>query len=134
MTQELFSKKPKEIEDKIKEYNATPTKSYINESFFLYDKSNTIKKTFVTAINKQLSLYGSFSYFLGKTSIKNINLIDVNNSLKFLVEKKSLKDNLKLQIAYVSGSDINTEDKKIHDFSTTRLGKRKKKHAHPGAY
>ena len=50
----------------------------------------------------------------------------MNNSLKFLVEKKSLKDNLKLQIAYVNGSDINTEDKKIHDFSITRLGKRKK--------
>ena len=50
----------------------------------------------------------------------------MNNLLKFLVEKKSLKDNLKLQIAYVNGSDINTEDKKIHDFSITRLGKRKK--------
>ena len=82
---------------------------------FFY-KSNTIKKTYVTAINKQLSLYGSFSYFSGKTSIKNIKLIDVNNSLKSLVEKTLLKDSLKLQIVYVNGSDVNTEDQKIHDF------------------
>ena len=54
--------------------------------FFLYDKSNLIKKT---AINKQLSLYGSFSYFSGKTSIKNLKLIDVINSLKFLIKKKN---------------------------------------------
>ena len=96
----------------------------INESFFLYDKSNLIKKT---AINKQLSLYGSFSYFSGKTSIKNLKLIDVINSLKFLIKKKSLKDNLKLQIAYADGSDVKTEDQKIHDFSITKLRKRKKK-------
>ena len=96
LTQELFSEKPKEIKDKIKKYNAIPTKNFINESFFLYDKSNMIKKTFITAINKQLALYGSFSYFSAKTSVKNIKLIDVNKSLKFLVEKKSLKNNLKL--------------------------------------
>ena len=67
------------------------------------------------------------SYFSGKTSIKNLKLIDVINSLKFLIKKKSLKDNLKLQIAYADGSDVKTEDQKIHDFSITKLRKRKKK-------
>ena len=71
-------------------------------------------------------LYGSFSYFSGKTSIKNIKLIDVINSHKFFIEKKSLKDNLKLQIAYINGSNVKTEDKKTHDFSITKLGKRRK--------
>ena len=60
-TEELFSKKKKDIEEKIAEYEIIPTTNFINESYFLYDKSNLIKKTFVTAINKQLSLYGSFS-------------------------------------------------------------------------
>ena len=50
----------------------------------------------------------------------------MTSPLKFLIEKKSLKDNLKLQIAYENGSDVNTEDKKIHDFSITKLRKRKK--------
>ena len=125
LTKELFSNKKKTIEQKIAEYNAIPIKNFINESFFLYDRSNAIKKTFVTAIDKELSFYRSFSYFSGKTSIKNIKLIDVNNPLKFLVEKL-LRDNLKLKIAYVNGSDVHTEDKKIHDFSITKLGKRRK--------
>ena len=42
------------------------------------------------------------------------------------MEKKSLKDNLKLQIAHVNGSEVKTNDKKIHDFSMTKLGKRRK--------
>ena len=125
LTEELFSNK-KTIKQKIAEYNVIPIKNFINESFFLYDRSNAIRKTFVTAIDKELSIYGSFSYFSGKTSIKNIKLIDVTNPLKFLVEKKSLKDNLKFKIAYVNGSDVNTEDKKIHDFPITKLGKRRK--------
>ena len=125
-TSEIFFPAKKTIEEKIAEYKAIPTTNFINESYFLYDKSNLIKKTFVTAINKQLSLYGSFSYFSGKTSIKDLKLIDVINSLKFFVEKKSIKDHLKLQIAYVNGSDVKTEDKKINDFSITRLGKRRK--------
>ena len=78
----------------------------------------------MTAINKQLSLYGSFSYFSGKTSIKDLKLI--NSPLNFLVEKRSLKVNLKIQLAYINGSDVKTEDKKIHDFSITKLGKRQK--------
>ena len=92
----------------------------------MYDKSNIIKKTFISALNKQLSIYGSFSYFPGSAWIKNLKLLDVSNSLKFLLEKKALKKDLKLQILYVSGKEVNTEDKKIHDFSITRLKKRRK--------
>ena len=111
---------------KIAEYKAIPTINFINESFFLYDKSNTIKKTFISALNEQLSIYGSFSYFSGNTSIKKLKLLDVSNSLKFLVEKKALKEDLKLQIAYVNGKEVETEDKDIHVFSITRLKKRRK--------
>ena len=107
----------------MQEYKAIPTKNLINESFFLCDKSNTIKKTFITALNKQLSIYGSFSYFSGNVSIKKLTLLEVSNALKFLIEKKVLKDNLKLQIAYVSGNEVRTEDKKVHQFSIMRLGK-----------
>ena len=111
---------------KIEEYQKIPKLNFINESFFLYDKSNIIKKTFISALNKQLSIYGSFSYFPGSAWIKNLKLLDVSNSLKFLLEKKALKKDLKLQILYVSGKEVNTEDKKIHDFSITRLKKRRK--------
>ena len=90
------------------------------------DKSNTIKKTFITALNKQLSIYGYFSYFSGNVSIKKLTLLEVSKALKFLIEKKVLKDNLKLQIAYVSSNEVRTEDKKVHHFSIMHLGKRQK--------
>ena len=78
----------KKIREKIEEYKEIPIKHFINENYFLYDKSNLIKKT-ITAINKQLSLYGSFSYFSGKTSISNLKLLTSNDFLKFPVEKNS---------------------------------------------
>ena len=51
---ELFFPTKENIEDKIAEYNNFPTKDFVNEIYFLYDKSNLIKQTFVTAINKTL--------------------------------------------------------------------------------
>ena len=51
---------------KVKEYGEIELKEFINQSFFLYDKSNTIKKTFITALNKEISIHGSFSFFSGK--------------------------------------------------------------------
>ena len=60
---EIFFPQEKEIREKITEYNATPIKNFINESYFLYDKSNFIEETFVTAINKKLSIYGLFIHF-----------------------------------------------------------------------
>ena len=116
----------KKIREKIEEYKEIPIKHFINENYFLYDNSNLIKKT-ITAINKQLSLYGSFSYFSGKTSISNLKLLTSNDFLKFPVEKNSLKSNLKLQLTHVNGSDVTTNHKKNHPFSIAKLGKRKKK-------
>ena len=68
---------------------AIPTKNFINDSYFLCDKSNLIQKTYITALNKQIVLYGSFSYFSGKTTTKNLTLLSTNNFLKFFIEKKN---------------------------------------------
>ena len=57
---------------------------------------------------------------MGKNSISNLKLLTSNNFLKFVIEKNSLKSNL-------DGSEIKTSDNKIHHFSITKLGKRRKK-------
>ena len=49
LTEELFfkkkkKKKKKDVEEKIAEYKIIRTTNFINESYFLYDKSNLIKK------------------------------------------------------------------------------------------
>ena len=64
---------------------------------------------------------------MGKTSISNLKLLTLNNFLKFLVEKKSLKSNLRLQLAQIDGSEVKTSNNKFHHFSITKLGKRRKK-------
>ena len=71
--EKFLTKTEREIANKLSEYRAIPTKNFINESYFLYDKSNLIKKTYITAL-KQIALYGSFSYFTGKTTAKNLTL------------------------------------------------------------
>ena len=55
----------------------------------MYDKSNLIKETFVTAINEKLSIYGSFSHFQGKTEEEEIRPLSAGNLLKFLVDKNT---------------------------------------------
>ena len=58
----FFSRK-KGIEETIEKLNRTGTDFYINESYFLYNRSYFIKQTFITALNKTISIYDSISYF-----------------------------------------------------------------------
>ena len=52
-TQYSFCPVQQQIEEKIKEYNAVPSKNFINKSYFLYDTSGLIKESYITAINKK---------------------------------------------------------------------------------
>ena len=51
------------IEQNTRSYNNVPQKYFINESHFLYDKSDLVKETYITAVNKKILIYGSISYF-----------------------------------------------------------------------
>ena len=114
------------MKDKIADYSNFPTKDFVKESYFLYDKSNLIKKTFVTTTNKASLIYGPFSYFSGKVAEKEIKLLDVSNTLKFYIERRALKKGLKFQLVHINGDNPVIKDKKIHNFSITRLGKKRK--------
>ena len=74
-----------------------------------------------------LNLYGSFSYFSGKTRSSNLKLLSSSNFLKFLVEKNSQVSNLKFQLAQINGSDIKTTNNKIHHLSIIKIGKKRKR-------
>ena len=62
----------------------------------------------------------------GKITEKEIKLLDASNFLKFFIEKKVLKKDLKFQLTYISGKNPKIKDNKIHNFSITRLGKKRK--------
>ena len=52
-TEALFFSEQNAIEDAIKISKNIPVVCYINESYFLYDKNDLIKETFITALNKK---------------------------------------------------------------------------------
>ena len=64
-----------QIEEKIKEYDTVPSKNFINESYFLCDKSGLIKESCITAINKKVSLFESTSYFDRKAENEILKLV-----------------------------------------------------------
>ena len=125
-TQYSFYPVQQQIEEKIKEYNAAPAKNFINKSYFLYDKSGLIKESYITAINKIFSLYGSTSYFDRKTENEILKLVSPENSLRFLVDKDTVRNNLSFQLASVSGGVPTLKDKKNHNLSLTKLGRKRK--------
>ena len=55
------------IKTAIDNYIKELTFSFVNESYFLYDKSNMTKQTLITKIKKMISVYGSISYFHKKS-------------------------------------------------------------------
>ena len=63
LTRGHFFSRKKGIEKAIEKLNKIGTDFYINESYFLYDRIDFIKQTFITALNKTISIYGSISYF-----------------------------------------------------------------------
>ena len=70
------------------------TVGFINESYFLYDKSNVIEQTFVTEINKLISVYGFLSFFNTKSVNKKVQIVSFKNPLKFTVLKDTIKNAL----------------------------------------
>ena len=69
-------------------------------------------------------MYGSTSYFGRKTENEILKLVSPENSLKFLVDKDTVRNNLSFQLASISGDVPTLKDKKIHDLSLTKLGRK----------
>ena len=100
---------------------------YINESYFLYDKSDLIKETFITALSKKVSTYGSISYFNKKTGNKIFKIISPEKFLKFYVEKDATKYSLSFQLTNTSGKLPKIKNKKNYNLSLTRIEEKRKK-------
>ena len=92
----------------------------------MYDKSNLVTDTYIIAINKKISTYGSFSYFNKKTANETLHLISPENMLNFLVNKDTIKNSWSFQLLGVNENVSKLKDKKIHDLSLTKLGKERK--------
>ena len=70
-----FSPKDFEINEQLEVENFIKKTQFIQGSYFLYDKGNVIKRSFITELNKFLTIYGSVSYFGQKKTINQTNNI-----------------------------------------------------------
>ena len=71
-------------------------------------------------------MYGSTSYFDRKTENEILKIVSPENSLKFLVDKDTIRNNLSFKLASISGTVATLKEKKIHDLSVTKLGRKRK--------
>ena len=101
---EIF-KLPQEklVETALRNYREKLTTNFVNESYFLYDKSELIKETYITKLKKKILIYVSVSYFNKKTENKIFPIISLENCLKFTVEKDTVKNNLDFKLTNISG-------------------------------
>ena len=92
----------------------------------MYDKCDLIKEAYITALNKEISIYGSISYFNKKTENEIFKIITPENFLKFFVNRDINKDSLSFQLTSVSGNLLTLKDKKNSQSILYKNRKKKK--------
>ena len=92
----------------------------------MYDKSNLIKYTFTTALDKKILIYGSVGYFNKKIENKIFKIVSPKEFLKFYVEKDVTRNSLSFQLTNISGDIQKLKGSKIYNFSLTRIGEKRK--------
>ena len=71
-----------------------------------------IEQTFITEINKLISVYGSISYFDKKSISEAVEIVSFSNPLKFFVVKNMIKNTLDYQLTKINGNLFVLNDKK----------------------
>ena len=126
-TKRQFFSRRQSIEEAVEKLNKILTDFYINGSYFLYDKIGFIDQTFITALNKKISIYGSISYFNKKTINDITKIINLEEFLKLFVKKDTLKDSINFQLTNINGQIPQLRGSKIYNFSLSKIGKKRKR-------
>ena len=79
-----------------------------------------IEQTFITEINKLISVYGSISYFNKKSVNQAVEIVSFDNPLKFSVVKNKIKNTLSFQLTKIDGTLPILKDKKYISFLSQR--------------
>ena len=100
--------------------NAVEQINLFQKSYFIYDRSNFMERTFINEI-KFLPIYCSGNFY-GETEKEKIDLITGKNAKSFFIEK-SVKKELNLKIVKVSEKKTETTDNKIPRIARKRKTK-----------
>ena len=81
----------------------------------MYDKSNLIKDTFITPLNKKILIYGSISYFNKKTENEIFKIVSPEEFFKFFVNKDVIRNSLSFQLTIINGDIPKLKGSKIYN-------------------
>ena len=126
-SKESFNPQEKPIRVATENYKNKLLVNYINESSFLYDKSDLIKETYIIEVNRKVLIYGSISYFNKKTENEIFRIVSPETYLKFHVERNVIKNNLTFQLTSVSEPLSKLKDKRIYNFSLTQIDEKRQR-------
>ena len=73
-----------------------------------------------------MSVYDSISFLNKKSINEKVQIVWFNSPLKFTVLKDTIKNTLNFQLTKIDGNLPKLNDKKLHHFSLTEVGKKKK--------
>ena len=93
----------------------------------MYDKSDLIKDTFITALDKKISICGSISYFSKKSENEIFITVSPEELLKFYVDRDVTKNSLSFQLTSISGNIPKLKDGKIYILALTRISEKRKR-------
>ena len=85
-----------------------------------------IEQTFITEINKLISVYGSISYFDKKSLIEIVQIVSFNNPLRLSMVEDIVKNTLNFQLTKIDVTLQLLNNKKIHNFSFIKVGSKRK--------
>ena len=83
-----------------------------------------IEQTFITEINKLISVYGSISYFNKRSVNQAVEIVSFDNPHKFSVVKNTIKNTLSFQLTKIDGTLPILKDKKYMRFLSQRVGEK----------
>ena len=88
------------------------------EGYFPYNDTNIIKETFISELEKKVSLISSISYFDKVNSENRIELITPKNKLKFEVKENTFLGEITLQLSPTFGNkQIKLKKNDINNFA-----------------
>ena len=94
-------------------------------AFFLYNNQNIIKETFISEINKKVSLMGSLWYFVKTGSNGRMNLVNSRNKLNFKIRKSQNLAKLSFGISpVVVSKKINFKSRQINNILIVSIDKK----------
>ena len=93
----------------------------------MYDKSDLIKDTFITALDKKISICGSISYFSKKSENEIFITVSPEELLRFYVDRDVTKNSLSFQLTSISGNIPKLKDGKIYILALTRISEKRKR-------